>query len=178
MPSPGRPDARDGAGDGASDVRSRLRFRNVDATPSDPVETWPFEGVLAAVERGSLVDWRRLIAAVRREPWGPVARDLEQALQVVRPYGTAPLLERALARARVATVEAEREEVARRVRAALESSGLARAAFAERVGTSTSRLSTYLSGRVVPASTMLVRMERVAARASHATPQAAKRERS
>lgn len=36
------------------------------------------------------------------------------------------------------------------------------AALAERIGTSTSRLSTYLNGRVAPASTLLVRMERVA----------------
>lgn len=141
---------------------SRLRFRNVDAAPSDPVETWPFEGVLTAVERGSLVDWRRLTAAVRLDPWGPVARDLEGALEISRPYGTAVLLERAVQRARAAAVAAEREEVTRRVQAALEASGLDRAAFAARIGTSTSRLSTYLTGRVAPSSTMLVRMERVA----------------
>ncbi len=143
-------------------MSSRLRFRNVDARPSDPVEEWPFEGVLAAVERGTLVDWRRLLVAVRSDPWGPVARDLEQALGISRPYGTAPLLEGALRRARAAATESEREEVARRVRAAFETSGLDRAGFAERLGTSTSRLSTYLTGRVAPASTMLVRMERVA----------------
>lgn len=141
---------------------SRLRFRNVDAAPSDPVESWPFEGVLTAVERGSLVDWRRLAAAVRRDPWGPVARDLEQALEISRPYGTAVLLERAVRRARDAAIAAEREEVTRRVRAAFEASGLDRTAFAARIGTSTSRLSTYLTGRVAPSSTMLVRMERVA----------------
>jgi hypothetical protein len=27
-----------------------LKFRNITASPEDPVETWPFEGVLAAVE--------------------------------------------------------------------------------------------------------------------------------
>jgi DNA-binding transcriptional regulator YiaG len=143
---------------------SRLRFRNVDAAPTDPVETWPFEALLTAVERGSLTDWRRVLSAVRRDPWGPVARDLEQALLVSRPYGTALLLERGLERARLAGALAERQEVARRVRVAFEASGLDRTAFAERVGTSTSRLSTYLTGRVAPSSTMLVRMERLAAR--------------
>jgi DNA-binding transcriptional regulator YiaG len=141
---------------------SRLRFRNVNATPADPVESWPFEGVLSAVERGSLVDWRRLMAAVRRDPWGSVARDLEQALEVARPYGTAVLLERALQQARQAAASAECAEVARRVRKSFEASGLDRAAFAARIGTSTSRLSTYLTGRVAPSSTLLVRMERVA----------------
>lgn len=141
---------------------TRLRFRNVDAEPTDPVAGWPFEGVLAAVERGTLSDWRRLVAAVRCDPWGGVARDLEQALEIARPYGTAPLLERAIERARETRAAEERAEVARRVRSALEASGLDRATFAARIGTSTSRLSTYVTGRVAPASTLLVRMERVA----------------
>jgi hypothetical protein len=139
-----------------------LRFRNLDVSPAAPVESWPTEGVLAAVERGFLSDWRRIVAAVRRDPWGPVARRLEQALEVSEAYGTRPLLERALARARADAAVAERAEVARRVRALLDSSGLSRAAFAESIGTSAPRLSTYLSGKVAPSSTLLVRMERVA----------------
>ena len=139
-----------------------LRFRNVDVTPAAPVESWPTEGILAAIERGSLSDWRRIVAAVRRDPWGPVARRLEQALEVSEAYGTRPLLERALARARADATAAERTEVARRVRALLDASGLSRAAFAASIGTSAPRLSTYLSGKVAPSSTLLVRMERVA----------------
>jgi DNA-binding transcriptional regulator YiaG len=139
-----------------------LRFRNLDVTPAAPVETWPTEAVLAAVERGFLADWRRIVAAVRRDPWGPLARRLEQALEISDAYGTRPLLERALARARTDAAAAERAEVARRVRAMLDASGLSRADFAAAIGTSASRLSTYLSGQVAPSSTMLVRMERVA----------------
>ena len=45
-----------------------LKFRNITASPEDPVETWPFEGVLAAVERGTLPDWRRLARAIRADP--------------------------------------------------------------------------------------------------------------
>ena len=41
---------------------------------------------------------------------------------------------------------------------------MTRGAFAEAIGTSASRLSTYLSGKVAPSSTLLVRMERVASR--------------
>ena len=29
-----------------------LKFRNITASPEDPVEIWPFEGMVAAVERG------------------------------------------------------------------------------------------------------------------------------
>lgn len=138
-----------------------LRFRNLDADPSDPVDTWPTEGVIAALERGGLAEWRRLAATVRREPWGPTARRLEDALRATRPYGSAPLMERVLQRARQKAEQAERAEVARRVRHLLERSGLTRAEFAQRLGTSTSRLSTYLNGKVAPSSALLVRMERV-----------------
>jgi DNA-binding transcriptional regulator YiaG len=149
-----------------------LRFRNLDVTPAAPVETWPTEGFLAAIERGFLSDWRRIVAAVRRDPWGPVARRLEQALEVSEAYGTRPLLERALARARADAAAAERTEVARRVRALLDASGLSRAAFAASIGTSAPRLSTYLSGKVAPSSTLLVRMERIAG-VGNASPEAA-----
>ena len=79
---------------------SRLRFRNVDADPSDPVETWPHEALVTAVERGSVTDWARLTAAVRREPWGEVARALEEYLSYEQPRGVGPLLERAIREAR------------------------------------------------------------------------------
>ncbi|MFU8889581.1 MAG: helix-turn-helix domain-containing protein [Trueperaceae bacterium] len=140
-----------------------LRFRHVDVTPEAPVESWPTEGVLAALERGLLGDWRRIVAAVRADPWGPVARRLEDALAASRPNGTAVLLERALARARAEAEAAEREEVARRVRGFIEAAGLSRAAFAVAIGTSPLRLSTYANGKVAPSSTLVVRMERVAA---------------
>jgi len=141
-----------------------LRFRHLDVSPDAPVASWPTEGVLAAVERGLLGDWRRIMGAVRDDPWGPVARRLEDALTVSQPYGTAVLLRRALARCRAEAAAAERAEVARRVRGLLEASGLGRADFAEAIGTSASRLSTYLNGKVAPSSTLLVRMERVAGR--------------
>ena len=141
-----------------------LRFRHLDVGPDAPVEAWPTEGVLAALERGGLSDWRRLASAVRLDPWGPVARRLEDALAASRPYGAAPLMERVLAHARRDAEAAERAEVARRVQAHLDASRLGRAAFAEAIGTSTSRLSTYLTGKVAPSSTLLVRMERVARR--------------
>ncbi|HET8984625.1 MAG TPA: helix-turn-helix transcriptional regulator [Trueperaceae bacterium] len=141
---------------------SGLRFRNLDADPADPVETWPTEGVIAALERGDIRDWRRIAVAVSTDPWGPVARRLEDALAAIQPYGVGPLMQAVLEHARSAAEAHERSEVARRVTALLAASGMSRAEFAERIGTSTSRLSTYLSGKVAPASTLLLRMERVA----------------
>lgn len=79
--------------------------------------------------------------------------------------GVAGLMERGLARARAAAERAERDEVATRVRRAIARSGLDRTRFAEAIGTSVSRLSTYATGSVCPSAAMLVRIERVAGHA-------------
>lgn len=138
-----------------------LKFRNLDISPQVPVRQWPAEAVLTALERGSLHDWRRLIRAIDEHPWGEVARKVEQALRVSRPYGVAGLMERAIDRARQRTASDERREIAGQVRWHLERSGLTRAEFAECIGTSASRLSTYLSGKVTPSAALLLRMQRL-----------------
>ncbi len=143
-------------------MTTALKFRNLAVSPDDPVETWPFEGILAAVERGTLPDWRRLAKAIRADPWGPVARQVLEAVRLVRPYGTAELLEGVVARARELAVDSERTEVAAEVRKLVNDSGLSQHDFADRIGTSRSRLSTYMSGKVVPSAALMVRMRRVA----------------
>ncbi len=142
-------------------MTTALRFRNIDASPDDPVETWPFEGILAAVERGTLPDWRRLASAIRADPWGPVARQVLEAVHLSRPYGTTELLEGVVARARKLAADSERADVASEVQGLVARSGLSKQDFAERIGTSRSRLSTYMSGKVVPSATLMVRMRRV-----------------
>lgn len=77
-----------------------LRFRNIDARVEDPVTTWPQEALLAALERGSLHDWRRIAAEIRREPWGGVAPAVEEILTPALPYGVAPLMRRVISTAR------------------------------------------------------------------------------
>ena len=141
-----------------------LAFRNIDVSPEDPVEVWPTEAVLTALERGGLGHWRRLTAAIREDPWGPVARRVQEALEVSRPYGVGVLMADALAAARAQAERAERAEVAAEITRLLAASGLSRAEFAASIGTSVSRLSTYLSGKVTPSAGLLVRMRRVAAR--------------
>jgi DNA-binding transcriptional regulator YiaG len=143
-------------------MKTGLRFRNVHASPDDPVETWPFEGILAAVERGTLPDWRRLAEVIRADPWGPVAQQVIEAVSLSRPYGTAELLEDVIERARSVAADAERAEVAAEIGNLVDDSGLSRQDFAERIGTSRSRLSTYISGKVTPSASLLVRMRRVA----------------
>lgn len=53
------------------------------------------------------------------------------------------------------------EEVSRRLATLVAESGFTAAEFAARLGTSPSRLSTYLSGKVMPSAALLVRAEGV-----------------
>jgi len=147
-------------------MTTALRFRNLTVSPDNPVETWPFEGILAAVERGTLPDWRRLAKAIRADPWGPVAQQVLDAIHLSRPYGTVELLEGVVARARADAARSERAEVAAEVRKLVSDSGLSGHDFAERIGTSRSRLSTYMSGKVVPSAALMVRMRRIASAAA------------
>lgn len=139
-----------------------LQFRNVDASPDDDVRTWPYEALVAAVDRGLVPDWQPVFAEIRRSPWGSVARRIERYLGYREPDGVGTLFQLAIDRARADAEAADRDEVATRVAAAVARSGLSKGRFAEMVGTSPSRLSTYLSGKVVPSAAMLVRIERMA----------------
>jgi hypothetical protein len=139
-----------------------VRFRNVDADPADPVETWPYEGLVAAIERGTLTDWVRITRAIDRDPWGHTAQRVEAYLSYESPWGVGPLLHRAIARARQQAAQRERQEVAGEVADLIERSGLTMAEFARRIGTSRSRLSTYRSGSVTPSAALLNRMRRLA----------------
>ena len=117
--------------------------------------------MLAALERGTLPDWRRLIAAIDEDPWGRVAHIVEQAFRLQLPYGVGPLFTAALADARKRAAAAERGAVAEEVRQLIERSGLSQAEFAAHIGTSASRLSTYASGKLTPSAGFLVRKRKV-----------------
>jgi hypothetical protein len=141
-----------------------VEFRNVDASPTDDVRTWPYEALVAVIDRGLVADWKPVFDEIRRSPWGSVARRVERYLSYRERDGTGVLFALAIQHARLQAEDADRAEVAARVRAAVERSGLTNARFAQLVGTSASRLSTYLSGKVIPSAAMLLRMERAAAR--------------
>ncbi|MCQ3814569.1 MAG: helix-turn-helix transcriptional regulator [Acidimicrobiia bacterium] len=141
---------------------SALRFRNVDADPADGFETWPYQALVTAIDRGLVPDWQPIFAEIRRSPWGPVARRVERYLCYRDRDGVSTLFGSAIERARKETAHADRAEVVARVRTAVERAGVTKAAFASAVGTSASRLSTYLSGKVTPSAALLIRIERTA----------------
>jgi len=137
-----------------------LQFRNVDASPSDPVDTWPYEALVTAIERGLVSDWQPIFAEIRQQPWGSVARRLDHYLTYASSSGITTLFRLAVASARESQEAQERAEVAGRVRAAIAASGLTAAQFAECIGTSASRLSTYSTGSVCPSAYMFLRIEK------------------
>jgi len=141
---------------------SPLVFRNVDSSPGEPVEQWPTEALESALERGSIEHWARIAQAIRRQPWGRVSRSVESVLSYSRPYGVDLLMERAIATARAEADAADKAEVAAQVRDALKASGLSRTEAADLLGTSTSRLSTYATGKVTPSAAFMVALRRLA----------------
>ena len=128
----------------------------------DAVTTWPYEALVTAIDRGLVPDWQPIFEELRRSPWGVVARRIERYLGYREPDGVSSLFTLAIDRARAAADASDRGAVAERVRLAVERSGMTQADFAAAVGTSASRLSTYLSGKVTPSAALLVRMERTA----------------
>ncbi len=136
-----------------------VRFRNVEVPPETPISRWPYEAIVTVVERGTIRDWARLTREVDRDPWGTVTRQVEEMLTYERAWGVAPLLERAIARARRQREDLERAAVAATVRDLVTRSGLSTEEFARRIGTSRSRLSTYRTGRVTPSAALVHRMQ-------------------
>lgn len=133
-----------------------LRFRNIDATPADPVEVWGFEGMLAAIDRGYASDWRKLIDALADEP---ALREIyDDARDGAESRATVALIDAALA----LTQRTAEEEALARLRAAFRQTRLTQAEVASRLGTSRPRMTSYLSGAVTPSMDVLVAVEALA----------------
>lgn len=133
-------------------------FRSIDVYPDAPVEDWGFEGLLSPVDRGGFYDWQEVVAGLRRDPWGPMARTLErEVFEAAESPGVVGAMRAALSIARAEAQASEQQAVAVELQELLPRSRLSREQFADRIGTSQSRLSTYLSGKVTPSASLMVR---------------------
>lgn len=141
------------------------RFRNVEFDRNAPIGTWPLEALSSLLERGDLSDYRLVVQAIQQSPWGAASRRVEQVLGWTQPYGVTQIMHRAIEKARSSHNAQEREWVTYQLRNALQQSGLNQAAFAQELGTSPTRFSTYLNGSVVPAATVIARAQSIAQRA-------------
>jgi len=131
---------------------------------SRPVEFWSTSAIREAVESGDLATWQRITTALKRDPYGRTARQVEEVLETASSYGISEALAEVLARTRAHLEADERAEVARQVRALLDRSGLGQHEFASRIGASSEDLGSYLAGDVSPSASQMVRMRRLSDR--------------
>lgn len=134
------------------------------AYDSRPVEFWPTAAIRAAVESGDLTVWQRIVVALKRDPYGRTARQVEEVLETTSSYGISKALAEVLERSRHHLEADELAEVARQVRALLDRSGLGQPEFASRIGVPVEAVAGYLDGSVSPSASQMVRMRRLSDR--------------
>ncbi|BBZ24922.1 transcriptional regulator [Mycolicibacter hiberniae] len=128
------------------------------------VEFWPTSAIRAALQNGDIATWQRIVVALKRDPYGRTARQVEEVLAGTESFGIAKALSEVLARTRTHLEANERAEVARHMRVLIERSGLSRQEFASRVGIPADSLDEYLGGSVSPPASLMIRMRRLSDR--------------
>ena len=136
------------------------------AFESKPVEFWPTAAIRTAIETGDLTIWQRIVTALKRDPFGRTARQVEEVLDTTSSYGIKQALHEVLGRLRADQEAEERAEVSRVIQRLIDRSGLSHREFASRIGVSTDDLTTYVNGEVSPSAALMVRMHRLAERFS------------
>ena len=129
-----------------------------------PVEFWPTASIRSALETGDITIWQRIVVAIKRDPYGRTARQVEEVLETAAPQGISKALNEVLVRARSHLEANERAEAARHVQLLLERSGLGEQEFASRIGVTREDLTAYLDATVSPAASLMIRMRRVSDR--------------
>ena len=84
------------------------------ANDEGPVEFWPTAAIREALETDDLTVWQRIVVAIKRDPYGRTARQVEEVLESTRPYGVSKALSEVLTRTRDNLEANERAEVAAR----------------------------------------------------------------
>jgi hypothetical protein len=128
------------------------------------VEFWPTSSIRAALDTDDLTVWQRIVVAIKRDPYGRTARQVEEVLETAPPYGVSKALQEVLVRTRAHLEANECAEVARHVRLLLERSGLGEQEFASRIGLPTSAFGAYLDGSQCPSASLMIRMRRLSDR--------------
>lgn len=145
---------------GPAPHRPPVRPRNAE----QPVEFWPTSAIRSALEGGDIATWKQIAVAIKRDPYGRTARQVEEVLENSRPYGISKALAEVLDRARAYLEANERTEVARHVRLLIERSGLKTPEFASRIGVPVDELGAYLAATTSPSAALMIRMRRLSDR--------------
>jgi hypothetical protein len=138
--------------------------RRPEGDHDQPVEFWPTAAIRSALQSGDIDIWKRIAAALKRDPYGRTARQVEEILEGTRPYGISKALWEVLERARIHLEANERAEVARHVRLLIDRSGLNQDEFASRVGVAPEDLTAYLDGTTSPSASLMIRIRRLSDR--------------
>jgi hypothetical protein len=136
-------------------------YQRVDGTP---VEFWPTASIRDALQGGDIAVWQRIVVAMKRDPYGRTARQVEEVLHSAAPYGVSQALAEVLVRARSHLELNERKEAARHVRILMERSGLSVEEFASRIGVAPADFAGYLDAAVSPPASLMIRMRRLSDR--------------
>ena len=154
-------DARRDAGAGPKRAATQGRRPPID---DRPVEFWPTSAIRAALETDDLTVWQRIVVAIKRDPYGRTARQVEEVLETAQAYGVSKALSEVLTRTREHLEANERAEVGRQVQALLERSGLGQDEFASRIGVPSTDFAAYLNGETSPPASLMIRMRRLSDR--------------
>jgi hypothetical protein len=160
------PDIRDARRDAVSGANGPAAPTQGRRPPIDdrPVEFWPTSAIRAALETDDLTVWQRIVVAIKRDPYGRTARQVEEVLETARPYGVSKALSEVLTRTREHLEANECAEVARHILMLLQRSGLGQDEFASRIGIPADQFAAYLQGATSPAASLMIRMRRLSDR--------------
>ncbi len=139
-----------------------LLMAGVDSTTPGPIPRSHLD-LRLIIETQGVTAWRRLLANVAANPWGPAAKGLAELARGAELTVPAQVIEDCARHYRGRAENAERLEVANEIRQIVATSGYSQRQFARHVGTSAPRLSTYINGVVTPSASMLLRMNKFAA---------------
>jgi len=135
------------------------------------VEFWPTSAIRSALQNGDITVWQRIVVAIKRDPYGRTARQVEEVLSHRESVGVSKALDEVLVRSREHLEATERAEAARHIRVLLDRSGLSEQEFASRIGVPTEDLEVYLNGKISPPASLMIRMRRLSDRfAKNRTP--------
>lgn len=130
-------------------------------------ESLPAGRLLLAAAESGVADgetdphgWRPALARLARAPWSPEADRVLDAMTRPADAGVRRAVDEFRLVCREREADRERAAVATEVRRVVAVSGLSQRAFAARIGTSASRLSSYVHGHVVPSAAMMLRIKR------------------
>jgi DNA-binding transcriptional regulator YiaG len=134
------------------------------AVDQRPVEFWPTSAIREALETDDLTVWQRIVVAIKRDPYGRTARQVEEVLENAPPYGVSKALDEVLTRTRAHLEANECAEVGRHIHMLLQRSGLGQDEFASRIGIPVDDFASYLQGTTSPAASLMIRMRRLSDR--------------